>query len=621
MLQKLSMGLEAASILLFIMNSPGMSRTVISEDAIEAAIVLFRSHLSKNLLTSINQVGHITAAAGGAASAAATAAAGTPSTSAKKRRRSSAGTGDQGLLREMKKVYQALRSTVGWTVQIMERLETLVCKVPLEDQPLLNISSGALFALELDPVLQVDIGLSHQLHEATIPLITCIFRKYPRHRQILLEDLFPVMLKLPTSKKTMRTVPIQSSSILYPTGLKTLTSTLGSGGEPGYIQTIAALIMAMIQSAVIRPSIQMQQEEDAAEQPSQQQIQVVSGLSGCQSVSDFFVAHLLRRCSKKGQDGGASEFRPILFHLLEDFLMVLLVPEYPAADMLLLSLANGISKDLLEMVNGNKAASGVETTYLNTILEALGKICAAEARILKVQREEPVRVASAVDNLATENQGCYCGKTKERGIEYQCQRCKIIYHASCIGTSSSMILDNWYCDACQMGRIVDFERERNNNMGELGCPVDFLDGSYCMRRLLIDYLSITTRNSPLTGLKDAYEFQLARWLAEISKQALAQGDASMSAATSPWPLFSRLLELWDPRESSDLVTMGQNSLNGMLHCLSDEGRSRIMVHIASTQSQLLLSYRSQVGLLVNELLGNKKNAILRKLALKAIEKV
>ena len=62
--QKLSMGLEAAAVLLFIMNSPGVDRTVISEDAIEASVVLFRHHLSKNLLPSLNQVGHITAAIG-----------------------------------------------------------------------------------------------------------------------------------------------------------------------------------------------------------------------------------------------------------------------------------------------------------------------------------------------------------------------------------------------------------------------------------------------------------------------------------------------------------------------------------------------------------------------------
>ena len=612
--QKLSMGLEAAAVLLFIMNSPGVDRTVISEDAIEASVVLFRHHLSKNLLPSLNQVGHITAAIGrgGAKSQAPP----TPLTSATKRRRSSAGgSGDQGLVRDMKKVYVPIRSTVGLTVRIMERLEALVHKVPLDDQPLLNISSGALVSLEFDPVVNADVSVTTQIHEAAIALITAIFRTYPRHRQILIEDLFPVMLKLPSYKISMRTIPIQSSSILYPTGLKTLSKGL-TNVESGWIQTITALILSMVQSAVVSPRIKMtpNEESDGKDDDSgKDQMETLSGLMGCQSVSDYFVSLLLRRCSKKAEDGGASEFRPILANILDDLIMVLLVPEYPAAEMLLMSLTNRISHEILDLVNGNKTG---ENTYLNTILDTFGKICAAEARILKAHREQPVRIGHSKE------WGCYCGQVREKQNVISCDRCESQYHASCVGMSASAMTDDWYCDACQMARIVDFERERNGNMGESGCSPDLLDESYCMRRLLIDYLSITTRKSGLIGLQYAYEFQLARWWDEISQKAVG-GESAPSTTTTPGLslLLMRLLELWDPRESSDLMTLGQNSLNGMLHCLSDEGRTRIMLHVAGTQSRLLVSHRSQVGLFVNQLIGNKKNAMIRKLALKAIEKV
>ena len=614
--QKLSMGLEAAAVLLFIMNSPGVDRTVISEDAIEATVVLFRHHLSKNMLPSLNQVGHITAAIGKGGEK--SHAAHTPSTtSAKKRRRSSTATtpGDQSLIRDMKKVYVPIRSTVGLTVRIMERLEALVHKVPLDDQPLLNISSGALFSLEFDPVVHADVSVTTQIHEAAIALITAIFRTYPRHRQILIEDLFPVMLKLPSYKISMRTIPVQSSSILYPTGLKTLSKGL-TNVEPGWIQTITALILSMVQSAVVSPRINISphDESDANDDTGNDRMQAISGLMGCQSVSDLFVSHLLRRCSKKAEDGGASEFRPILANLLDDLIMVLLVPEYPAAEMLLMTLANRISHEILDLVNGSKTG---ENTYLNTILDTFGKICAAEARILKVHREHPVRIDHSKE------WGCYCGKAREKQNVISCDRCKSQYHASCVGLSASAMTDDWYCDACQMARIVDFERERNGNMGESGCSPELLDESYCMRRLLIDYLSITTRKSGLVGLQYAYEFQLARWWDEISQKSGEGGSGPSTTSTTPGrsPLLMRLLELWDPRESSDLIALGQNSLNGMLHCLSDEGRTRIMLHVAGTQSRLLVSHRSQVALFVNQLIGNKKNAMIRKLALKAIEKV
>lgn len=515
-------------------------------------------------------------------------------------------------------------TTIGLTVQILERLEALVQKVPLDDQPLLNISSGALISLELDPALQSDMAIAHQIHEASIGVVSAIFRKYPRHRQIIIEDLFPVMLKLPAYKKSMRTYPIQSSSILFPTGLKTLSASLAPGVEMGAIQTISAMILSLVQGSVVRPEIlsEHQQQEDDDSHPKQ--FEIVSGLRSCQSVSDLFVSHLLARCSKKGEDGGASEFRPILSNLIDDLLLVMLVPEYPAAEMLLISIANGITHDLQDICNSK--TSNVETTYVNTVLDAFGKICAAEAKILKFHRERPVRILSQT-MPSTSEEMCYCKKEGSLVGGMECERCHSKYHAICVAMTKETTPEIWLCDACQLGRIVDFERDRNTNLGDLGCSPDLVDEQYCMRRLLIDYLSIMTRNSGVVGFQDAYEFHLARWLSDLNRVrkqvggSSPGGEGASSGRTNMWPLVTRLTELWDPRESSVLNTHGQNSLNGMLHCLSDEGRSRIMVNVACTQSQLLVSHLSQLGLFVNELIGNKSSALLRRLSLKALERV
>ena len=86
-------------------------------------------------------------------------------------------------------------------------------------------------------------------------------------------------------------------------------------------------------------------------------------------------------------------------------------------------------------------------------------------------------------------------------------------------------------------------------------------------------------------------------------------------------LMTRLLELWDPRESSDIgATFSLKSLSGMLHCISDEGRSRMVVHLMSKHSQLIESFRVHMGLVV-KLMGVETSALLRKLSVKVIEKV
>ena len=624
-MHSLRLGLEAAAILLFIITSPGIDGRVVNEDAIEASIVLFRHHLAKNILPAMNQTGHITSASIQEV---------TPS---KKRRRSSTSGGEAIL----KKVYKQVFSTVGFTVLVMERLDTLVQKVPLDDQQLLTISSGALVSLELDPANESGIKMTHQLHVSTIGTVTSIFRKYPRHRQIIVEDLFPILLKMPTHKKSMRTYPIQCSSVLYPSGLLALSKSLVPGENNHHpnqqlvVQTISVVILSFVQSCVVRPNLEM--EEEAPQRTtdgSSVAPKLRSGLRDCQGICEMFVHLLLQRCSKKGEDGGASEFRPILSNLIDDFLLVVLVPEYPAAEMILRTIANTVSRDL------SRAAQKVdaETTYLNTAFDALGKICAAEARILKSHRTKPVKLQVVVHSQEEEGQhaDCYCQKKKNPAsleLMLGCDRCCTWYHAGCVGLSRETVPQIWHCDACQLKRIIEFERDRNTNLGGSGVTAAFVDEPYCMRRLLIDYLSIVSRKTGAVGVQDAYELHVARSISELSSSS-SPGSSSSHASgggggpitdPSKLPLFARLMELWDPRESSNIHDGMQqqgsdNTLNGMLHCLSDEGRGRMVVHLASTKSSLLGSFRSQVGFIV-KLMSSDSSALLRRLAVKAIEKV
>ena len=605
MIQTLRMGLEAASILLFIMTSPGIDRRVVNEEAIDACNVLFRNHLAKNILPSINNVGHIVNKA-------------TENTPSKKRRRSSTGS-EAAVIRDMKKIYKHVFATVGLTVLVMERLDVLIQKIPLDDQQLLTMASGALLSLELDPANESSIQLSHQLHEATIGTVTAIFRKYPRHRQIIVEDLFPILLRMPISKKSMRTYPIQCSSVLYPSGLLSLSESLVPGSPNHHssqlVQTITVVILSFVQSCVVRPLVQMVEpssEDGSASTAVNQTPNLVSGLRDCQKISDLFVQLLLQRCSKKGEDGGASEFRPILSNLIDDLLLLLLVPEFPAAEMILLSIANRIMRDL---ILANKANQNAENTYLSTAFDALGKICAAEARILKYRRVKPMRLKTDVRAKEDKHVDCYCKKKEfSNSLMINCDKCNTWYYGHCVGISRETVPEQWYCDACQLGRIVEFERDRNTNMGEFGCSAALVDESYCMRRLLIDYLSIVSRKSGVVGVQDAYEFQVARSMSEI----FANGR---SKETDTLPLLARLMELWDPRESSNINSgHASQSLSGMLHCLSDEGRSRMVVHLATTQSSLLISFRRQVEFIVR-LMSSESSALLRKLAVKAVEKV
>ncbi|KAL3921434.1 MAG: hypothetical protein SGILL_002747 [Bacillariaceae sp.] len=610
----LTSGLEAASILLFIVTSPGISGSVVKEDAIAASVVLMKHVLSDNILPATNNTGHIVA---GLKDKKNSHMASPPT---KKRRRSSAADAgvDASFVTEMKKCYGLVKPAIAGTILLMERLSVLLERVSLDDSHLYTCTAGALTSLELDPCKN-----SHQLQVATISMVTAVFRKYPKMRGSIMQDLFPIMLQMPTAKKSMRSFQIQSSPILFPEGVQELSQSLLAGGSTSTtgIQPITALLLSLVQACVVRPSYEVainedDDDEDDDDEETDDEPRLQTGLGGCQAACEIFVQILMNRCSQKGEDGGVSDYRPILSNLIDDLLQVVIVPEYPGAEMILLSIVNAISRDVQDLVQKSGAKKEKQETYFNTIFDALGRICAAEARIRRWNRDHPVlQLPPAKKASSLKCFDCYCGKEEsQQRYMLNCDRCKTWYHGDCVGISRETTPEKWLCDPCQLNRIVDFERDHNTNRGELACSPDLIDRPYCMRRLLIDYLSFLLDGSGQAGLQDAYTFHLARWLNEL-ESSKKQSDGK-SAAPNDASLISGLLDMWDPTVPD---SVGAGSLSGMLQCLTDEGRSRMVVDLFTNTSGLLKSFLDQVGFIVKLL--EASSTPVRRLSLKAIEKM
>ena len=110
-------------------------------------------------------------------------------------------------------------------------------------------------------------------------------------------------------------------------------------------------------------------------------------------VCTAIVVQILQRCSRRSSDG-ASEFRPILFNLVEDLLAVQLHPEYPGSETFLSSLCRGLTNDLLCCTSGGSGnttskngTSSLEPTYIATAMDVLGKIASSTAYQLRVHKE------------------------------------------------------------------------------------------------------------------------------------------------------------------------------------------------------------------------------------------
>jgi cohesin loading factor subunit SCC2 len=605
--------LEAAAILLCIVASPGIDRRVVNEDAIAASIVLMKNNLTHNILPAINNTGHILASLKE-----------NKQHSSKKRRRSSNGNSgtDAATIRDMRKCYRIVMPTITGTVLLMERLTLLIQRIPLDDQHLFTCFSGALASMELDPSSD-----SHKIHVATIGLVTSIFRQHPCMRESIIQDLFPIMLRIPTSKKTMRSYAVPCSPALFPESVQNLSRSLVvddsvdalslRASSMTNIQPTSVLILNLVQSAVFRPTY----EKDKVERSDDSVLSIQrlnAGLGKCQIVSNLFVWHLMHRCAQKGEDGGASDFRPILSNLIDDLLLVVLRPEYPAAEMILLDIVNAITR-AIQTITETKSKKGVEETYINTIFDAFAKICAAEARIRDWNRSHPIQDAPPLrKNSNVRRFNCYCDQ-EESGEKYflNCDRCETWFHGDCVGISRETQPDRWLCDGCQLGEAVLIEREHNTNLGVLGCPSELIGRSYCVRRLLIDHLFLLHAKTEQTVVKDAYQFQLARWLNNfrLSNSQAPQSGKQEDEASVALAFVSFLLDIWDPAEMHQERGV---STSKMLR-LSDEGRGRMMVDVMTNLSGLLSSFQSQVAYILSLL--DDSNTRFRKLSLKAIERI
>jgi cohesin loading factor subunit SCC2 len=598
------MGLQAACVVLLIAVCSGVDRRAVNEDAIEAAITLYRSHLSKHIVPAWNQTGHMLHIK----SLDEKAGLASPS---KKRRLSTDenySSASSGLVKDLKKVYKHIACTVRLQLTLTERLELLIRKVPLDDQQILMLTNGSLIGLEIDcgaPKLGTFAKDSppppQQLQLACVNLVSSAFRTYPSHRDTILEDVFPLMLRLPTGKKSLRALGVNYGSASSPTTLAALNATLVdvTNTQPN-IQTITYLILSCIQACVVRPVLDTSDDSP--------QGQIVSGLKACRAVSEVFVSQLLKRCSRTKD--GALEYRPILANIVEDLLQLTLIPQFPAAELVLVCISQRLNQELSAASSSAKTKSHFppEPTFLTIAFDILGKVMAYQARVLATSRSKPLAIATTIENEPTILQNevhevhlaCHCGDTRADALMIQCDHCRTASHCSCVGVAPDDIPEEWFCDGCRLGRIALRERRQLGVEAATG----IVDEVFTYRH---SFLSRLSHRIGVAELVDATQFHLSRWVDEIERNSRSTIDQQATFRQ----LVQELLTRWE----APVGALGPGT-----DSLTEEGSSRITLHLLARTSPLCLSFRHQVSLIL-KLMADESVPMLRKLAVKTIEKV
>lgn len=245
-----------------------------------------------------------------------------------------------------------------------------------------------------------------------------------------------------------------------------------------------------------------------------------SGLEGCVAVCNQFTAQLLLRCSRKGEEGGASEFRPILHNFVDDLLSIRSQPEFPAAEMLLLHLSRRLGNDLLRASSAPKNAP-VEATYLSTAMDAFGKITSAVASSLLQYRENPLQMLPESLSLTEckpkeEVNRCFCGRGTLDTFMIDCDLCHSWHHGSCIGITKDTIPDKWYCDDCTLHTTVLDQAKDFARGCETSSSLTSFDHSHVLRQLLLHQVTKAAESSASPQSEAVREFIIATWVKNLT---------------------------------------------------------------------------------------------------------
>uniref|UniRef100_A0A3B4FIE2 Nipped-B protein n=1 Tax=Pundamilia nyererei TaxID=303518 RepID=A0A3B4FIE2_9CICH len=290
-MERVTKSADACLTALNIMTSPHMPKAVYIEDVIERVLQYTKFHLQNSLYPQYDPVYRVDPHGGGM------------HTSKSKRAKCST---------HKQKVVVLLYNKV---CDIISSISELLEIQLLTDTTILQVST-----LGITPFFVENVS---ELQLCAITLVTAVFSHYKKHRQLILEEIFTSLARLPTSKRSLRNFRLNSSD---------------SDGEPLYIQMVTALVLQLIQCVIfLKPYL-----------PS------INTQNMC------------------GSKQGEEDYRPLFENFVHDLLSTVNKPEWPAAE-LLLSLLGRLLVHQFSNKQTEMALRVASLDYLGTVASRLRK--------------------------------------------------------------------------------------------------------------------------------------------------------------------------------------------------------------------------------------------------------
>ncbi|KAM8865882.1 nipped-B-like protein A isoform 1-T1 [Synchiropus picturatus] len=319
-MERVTKSADSCLTALNIMTSSHMPKAVYIEDVIERVLQYTKFHLQNTLYPQYDPVYRVDPHGGGLLSS--------------KAKRAKCSTHKQ---RVIVMLYNKVCDIVS---NIAELLEIQL----LTDTTILQVSSMGITPFFVENVSELQL--------CAIKLVTAVFSRYEKHRQLILEEIFTSLARLPTSKRSLRNFRLNSSD---------------QDGEPMYIQMVTALVLQLIQCVVHLPNDKDSFEE--YDSKVDQDVLITNSYETAMRTAQNFLSVFLKKCGSKQ---GEEDYRPLFENFVQDLLSTVNKPEWPAAE-LLLSLLGRLLVHQFSNKQTEMALRVASLDYLGTVAARLRK--------------------------------------------------------------------------------------------------------------------------------------------------------------------------------------------------------------------------------------------------------
>ncbi|KAK3884098.1 hypothetical protein Pcinc_011609 [Petrolisthes cinctipes] len=451
-MERILRGMDASLTALYIMTASSMSKRVYLEDVIERCVQFIKFQLSNTIYPSFDTVYRIDSKKDGYVGN-------------KRKRNQCKDVRDRNILG----LYNKLHEAVGLLADLLS-IQTLT------DTTVLQLSSLGVgpFFVENVPELQL----------SALRLVTKVFAKYNKHRRLLLDDILASIARLPNSKRSLRTYRLNSDES---------------------IQMLTALVLQLIQCVVELPEELSQNTsssgksdsnhshnskdskdtkvEEKKEVQMDRDVLVSTRYETAMSTAYSFLSVFLQKTGSRSEE---IDYRPLFENFVQDLLVTVNKPEWPAAELLLSLLGK-----LLVQKFSNKAT---DMTLRVSSLDCLGVVAAKLRRdavsshlqlerinaIIQEVKEEENRDAPMLEDGSPPAENGTVTNTKKNKKK-----------------KSATVRDS-------DGVVVDEEEER----------------TMFLQRVLLDWLAVNSSSD--TALVHARHFYIGQWYREAYSEIMRQ---------------------------------------------------------------------------------------------------